>query len=386
MSDQLIATPEAVEEFTALMRDPAARQAFVELKAAHATDGTRRRYQHVLRAVASTPWAILESRLPIILDILAMHAAAGGPLPADVIEARLGAARQRQAAPASGGGVAVLPLHGVIIPKADMMSEMSGGTSIASFRQSFRQAMASDEVSAIVLDVDSPGGMVDGVPEMAEEMRAARGTKPIVAVANTEAASAAYWLATQADELWATKSARVGSIGVFSAHEDRSAKAEAEGIATTLVSAGKFKTEGNPFEELTDEARAHLQAQVDSYYGMFVGDVAKGRGTAVDVVRTGFGEGRVLGAEAAQREGMIDGIATTEEMVGRMLTAPTLQAHDDGPITWGASEWGVFHLPVRNTDTANANSAAPEPEEPDEAALAEQRLLSLRAEIARLHE
>lgn len=307
---------EAVAEFKALMHDPAARQAFVQIKATQAENGARLRYQHVLRAVGETPWAIRPAMLGVIVDILAFRAE-GGRFTTEELAERIGAARRPVAD--SPRGVAVLPLHGVIIPKAGMMSEMSGGTSIEAFRQQFRQAMAAPEVAAIVLDVDSPGGMVDQVPEMAAEIRAARGTKPIVAVANSEAASAAYWLAAQADRLVVTKSGRVGSIGVFTAHEDESAKAAADGVSTTLISAGKYKTEGNPFEPLTAEARAHMQSMVDSYYGMFVSDVAKGRGVSIDTVRSGYGEGRVVSAADAVRSGMADEMGTLEAAVGPLL-------------------------------------------------------------------
>ena len=217
------------------------------------------------------------------------------------------------------GGVAVVPLHGVIVPRANSMSEMSGGTSIEGFRSMFREAMASDKVKALVIDVDSPGGMVDGVPEMAAEIRAARANKPIVAVANTEAASAAYWLAAQASSLVVSKSARVGSVGVFTAHEDQSQKDANEGMKTTLISAGKYKTEGNPFEPLSEEARANTQKLVDSFYGMFVSDLAKGRGVTVDSVRGGFGEGRMVGASDAVAQGMADRIGTTEDVVRSLL-------------------------------------------------------------------
>lgn len=316
MSDaQMFEDEAAIGEFKALMSDPANRAAFVELKAKAAETGVRTRYEHVLRAVSETPWAIRLPMLGVIVDLLA-YRVAGGRLSAEEIEARVGAARRPSPSPQ---GVAVLPLHGVIMPKASMMTEMSGGTSVERFRAEFRQAMAAPDVSGIVIDVDSPGGMVDGVPEMAAEIRQARGTKPIVAIANTEAASAAYWLASQADQLVVTKSGRVGSIGVYTSHEDESVKSEQQGVKTTLISAGRFKTEGNPFEPLTDEARASLQGMVDDYYGMFVGDVSKGRRVAIDTVRSGFGEGRVVQARPALADGMVDRVATLDEVVNDML-------------------------------------------------------------------
>lgn len=323
MSEELFDSTDAVAEFQAMMQDPAARQAFVELKAERARDGTRARYSHIVRLVAETPWAITRPMLAVIIDLLAFRVA-GGRLDPEEINARIGGLGR--AAPATPPGVAVLPLHGVIVPRADAFSQMSGGTSIDKFRGMFREAVAAADVSGIVLDVDSPGGMVDGVPEMAAEMRAARGSKPIVAVANTEMASGAYWLASQADQIVVSKSARVGSIGVYTAHEDRSAEEAAQGVKTTLISAGKYKTEGNPFEPLTDEARAHLQTMVDEYYGMFVSDVAKGRGANVSDVRGGFGEGHVVGARDALKNGMADRVGTVESVVGEMLTRPVAAA------------------------------------------------------------
>lgn len=310
-------TEEAIADFKALMAEPAARAAFVELKAQKDQEGVGVRYQHILRAVFETPWAIRPSMLAVIVDLLAFRSS-GGRFDAAEIAERIGARRP----PASEGpaGVAVIPLHGVIIPKAGGFSEISGGTSIERFRAAFREAMARSDVKALVIDVDSPGGMVDQVPEMASEIRAARGQKPIVAVANTQAASAAYWLASQADEVVVTKSARVGSIGVITAHEDESKKAELAGVKTTLISAGKFKTEGNPFEPLSIEAREYVQSMVDGYYAMFVSDVARGRGAPIDAVRAGFGQGRMVGASDAVALGMADRVGTLETVIQASLS------------------------------------------------------------------
>jgi len=170
----------------------------------------------------------------------------------------------------------------------------------------------------VVLDVDSPGGAVNGVEELADEMLRARGQKPVVAVANTLAASAAYWIATAADEVVVTPSGEVGSIGVFAVHEDFSAALEAAGIRVSLVSAGKYKMEGNPYEPLGDEGRAALQERVDDYYGMFVGAVARGRGVAAKDVREGFGQGRLVGARQAVELGMADRVATLDETLDRV--------------------------------------------------------------------
>jgi capsid assembly protease len=285
----------------------------------HADQGGDMKYPNVSRFVAETPWAILKSKLDAIVEVVALRAS-GGRLTDDQIAARLAAvAPQRNQARAAS--VALLPLYGTIIPRADAFEQMSGGTSVEGFQGMFRDALADDDVTAIVIDIDSPGGSADLVPELAREIRAARGAKPIVAVANTLAASAAYWIGAQADEFVATPSALVGSIGVYSAHTDLSEALKEAGVKITYVDAGKHKTELMPSKPLTAEAKQGLQEIVDDCYAMFVEDVAAGRRTTVESVRNGFGQGRVVHARAALAEGMIDRIETLEAAVGRLLTS-----------------------------------------------------------------
>jgi capsid assembly protease len=217
-----------------------------------------------------------------------------------------------------GGAVAVIPVRGTIRPRPTLFGSLFGGsTTVAGLRAQLRTAMADQQVGAIVLDVDSPGGMVDGIPELAAEMREMRARKPIVGIANTLAASGAYWLAAQADELFVAPSGQIGSIGVYILHEEFSRLDERIGITTNLIKAGKYKTEGNPFEPLTDEARAAMQAKVDDIYGMFIADVSEGRGVDRASVEGGFGEGRLVLAEPAVDEGMADQLGTLEDAIVR---------------------------------------------------------------------
>lgn len=280
-------------------------------------DGRGTLYPQVVRAVAEKPWAILPSKFSEILEMVALRAE-GGRFTDEEIAARVGAGPARRGG-YMAGTVAVLPLYGTIVPKANLFTEMSGGTSVVGFQQMFRDALADQQVTAIVLDIDSPGGMVDLVPELATEIRGSRGKKPIVAVANTLAASAAYWIGAQADEFVVTPSGEVGSIGVFCAHTDISAMEEMLGMKTTLIEAGRFKTELSPTKPLSEEAQAALQARVNDSYGMFVSDVAKGRKVPVADVRSGFGEGRVLVASMALSERMVDRVDTLEATVQRLI-------------------------------------------------------------------
>ncbi len=276
------------------------------------------RYSHVVRYVYETPWAVLPATLTVILDLLRFRAL-GGRLTAEEIRERIGAVSRE--ARRGAGSVAVLPLFGVIAHRANMVHDSSGGTSVERFTAQFRQALADPSVGAIVLDVDSPGGTVNGVDELSAEIHRARGQKPIVAIANSLAASAAYWIATAADELVVTPTGEVGAIGVLAAHEDLSAAMEKAGIRTTLISAGKYKGEGTPYFPLGDEAKAAIQERVDDYYDLFTRAVARNRGVSVRDVREGFGEGRVVGARRALRLGMVDRIETLDQVLARLANA-----------------------------------------------------------------
>ena len=277
-----------------------------------------RRYDRICEYVGDTVWAIHPPALVTIIDIIGERSAGYVPTDEEISE-RIGSqTRMRDQAP-DESSVAVIDINGTIMPKADMIDNASSdGTSIETLKTEFRAAMASEDVKSILLNIDSPGGAVDLVPEMASEIRAARGAKPIVALSNTFAASAAYWLASAADEIVVTPSGQVGSIGVYNAHQDKSQMQEKLGVKTTLVSAAKYKTEGNPFEPLSEEAQAEMQKRVNAYYEMFVGAVAKGRDVTPSTVKGEYGEGRMMMAPDAVAAGMADQIGTFDETLARM--------------------------------------------------------------------
>lgn len=278
------------------------------------------RYAHVLRAVEERPWALHPPVLAFIVDLVHFRSA-GGRLTAEEIDRRLAAAREENGERTGAhmaGSVAVVPVYGLLSKRMSLMSEMSGGTSYDQLESDLAELLRDRDVSSIVLDIDSPGGEVDGLPEFAAFLRSARSVKPIVAQVNSLAASAAYWIASQASEIVVTTSGEVGSIGVYTAHQDVSGAMDKQGVRTTLISAGKFKVEGNPYEPLGEEARASVQDHVDAYYAMFLDDVAKGRGTTAEAVATGYGEGRTFLAKPALAAGMVDRIETLGATVGRL--------------------------------------------------------------------
>jgi signal peptide peptidase SppA len=207
--------------------------------------------------------------------------------------------------------------------------------------------------------VDSPGGVTDLVPETAAEIRAARERKPITAVANTMAASAAYWLASQASEVVVTPSGWLGSIGVYMLHVDWSGNNAQIGVKPTYISAGKYKTEGNPEEPLSESAREHMQEDVDRFYSMFLSDVALGRGVDVETVRADFGEGRVLLAEPSLQAGMADRVETFEDAVARLQATPPRSGAPVGALNLNAE---AIHRMLTEAGYSLPRAEVPEPQ------------------------
>jgi signal peptide peptidase SppA len=220
--------------------------------------------------------------------------------------------------PRAQGAVQVIPVTGPITLRGGGLFELLfGGTSVERLRLALRASLNDPNIGAVVLDIDSPGGSVMGIDELSQEIFRSRGTKPVVAVANGMAASAAYWIGSAADEMMVTPTGEVGSIGVWAAHIDFSKALDEMGEKITLISAGKYKVEGNPYEPLGDEARDYMQGRVDEYYQMFVKAVARNRQVSVGVAREDFGQGRMLGADAAKAAGMVDRIGTLDDAISR---------------------------------------------------------------------
>ncbi len=265
-------------------------------------------------------WAIQSDVLPQLYAAQRSRQALAHALSADTLPAKAPKAARRTQVTGGSSGVAVIPLTGLITPRGSWLDMLfGGGGGLQAFRTSFREALGHPDVGAIVLDIDSPGGLSSLVQETAQEVYDARGEKPIIAVSNTMCASAAYFIASQADEMVVTPSGMVGSIGVYMLHVDWSAFNEAMGVDPTYVYAGEHKVDGNPDEPLSDEVKADWQQEVDEIYTSFIDAVARGRGVTADQVRAGYGQGRTLLADRALAEGLVDRIDTIEAVVGGLL-------------------------------------------------------------------
>jgi signal peptide peptidase SppA len=304
---------------------------------------------HAVAFAVNHPWAITSEWLPLIAGVLARHVADIDPDPAVVAAAIEHRAQRPGGRKPEAGGVAVIPMHGVIAPRMNLMSALSGGATFEGLSAQLRDAMAL-KPKAIVLDIDSPGGSVTRATEFAAEVRKARTTVPIIAQVNDLAGSAAYWIASQATDIVASPSALVGSIGVFTIYDDISAALERVGIKRDVIAAGKYKAEGVNGGPLSDDARAHRQALVDKAYARFLTDVSLGRGVSVDAVRSGYGEGRILTAEDALTAGMVTRLGTMTETLERFGIVPA----------------------AGDTDTLPAATAAATAQEPDQVTAQEQ--------------
>lgn len=218
------------------------------------------------------------------------------------------------------GNIAIIPIRGIITPKASIWSIFFGGAPLNILNAEFDSAVSDKSIGAIVLDIDSPGGSVFGVHEFAEKIYNARGSKPIIAIVNSIAASAAYHIAASVDEIVMMRSGEVGSVGVYAIHVDQSELLKKEGLNVTILKAGKFKAQGMGIEPLTDSAKAEIQGRIDDYYSLMVADIAKGRGVTAATVKGGFGQGEIVGAIQAKEMGMVDRINTFEEVIARLVS------------------------------------------------------------------
>lgn len=292
-----------------------------------------RTYEHILAAVTSVPWAVEPTRGHQYAELLSRRI--GGQLPTRAeldVAAEIRAARDERRSKSRPRQVALIPLYGLMTQRADWFDQMSGMVSTDEIGRLVDGAASDPAIEAIVLDIDSPGGSVYGVEQLALKIRAANEKKKVIAVANSLAASGAYWVASNASELVVSPDGELGSVGVYVMHRDVSRALDASGTKVTYIKAGKHKTAGNPYEPLGADAAAELQKSVDDYYDLFVRAVARGRGVSLTAVRDGFGQGGTVRAKQAVAEGMADKVGTLDDVLGRYgLSAADLapSAHSD---------------------------------------------------------
>lgn len=268
-------------------------------------------------AVMAMPDDAGDTPSPRVLADLTRLLGALPPAGAGDIEARAIHSATEKATAGKEGGVAIIPIKGLITRNLSFQDACNGVTATDPIKvaEAVEAADANPDIKAIVADVNSPGGVTTGVPEAFARILAVREKtkKPMVAQVNGLCASAAYWLSSAFTEISVTPSGMVGSIGVYTHHDNIAAKMEKEGVERTYVSAGKHKLGGAPTGPLSDEARAQIQDRVDYTYAQFTDAVAAGRGVSAADVRNGYGEGSVLMAKPSLTAGLADRERTMEE-------------------------------------------------------------------------
>lgn len=183
------------------------------------------------------------------------------------------------------GPVAVIPVQGTLVQKLGSLRPWSGMTGYDGIRQNLFSALDDSSVKAIVLDIDSPGGEVAGCFDIVDTIYAARGKKPIWAILNESAYSAAYAIASAADKIYVPRTGGVGSIGVICAHVDMSQALTSAGIKVTFITYGDAKADGHSEIPLSDDAKIRFQSDIDTMGQLFVDTVARNRNISAATVR-----------------------------------------------------------------------------------------------------
>jgi len=281
---------------------------------------------HLAARLFGAPLLIHRPKLDVILSVLGSRVGlADLSAPTGFVQPDRSAAQSNVGAVVGPGqsGIAVIPIYGTLVRRTQGLEAQSGLTSYAGIAQSLETALADPSVAAILLDIDSPGGESSGVFDLADRIRAATAIKPVWAVANDMAFSAAYALGSAASRLIVSRTGGVGSIGVIAMHVDQSVKDQQDGIAYTAVFAGDRKNDLNPHAPISGEAHSFLQGEVNRIYDLFATTVAKHRGMGVNTIKS-TQAALFFGADAVA-SGLADDVGTLDDalkQLNSMLTPP----------------------------------------------------------------
>lgn len=261
-------------------------------------------------------WAGTESSLATFL--MSMKQFAGTEMPVKSADVGKGEAVSAPRLFSQSGNVGIISIAGPLVNNDSWINEYVGRTGYPEIRAALIHAAMDPTVGAIVLDINSGGGSVSGVSDVAELISKIDTTsKPVTAFSDGMIASAAYWLGSSARTLDIGKVTEAGSIGVLVIHQEMSQMLRDSGITATVIRAGEFKALGNPYEKLSDTAKGEIQGQLDQLYTMFIDHVSEARGVSYAVADKKMGQGKVfLGAEAV-KVGLADSVSTFDAVVSK---------------------------------------------------------------------
>ncbi len=269
--------------------------------------------EHISTRIINTPLLITPEYGSVITTVLADRIGVQ-PMVGDDVVSRYHRPNDRDSYSARSG-IMTVPIIGGLVHRGDGPEASSGLQSYTSLHNKFETLFADNTTRGILVDFDTGGGEAAGLSELVDWLPKAskQAGKPVWGIANTKAGSAAYWLASATDRLYAAPESRVGSIGVYVQHVDMSKAVERRGMVVSFVYAGDHKLDGNPFGPLPDDVRESIQSGVDQLYGKFVGAVAANRG--IDEQKVRDTQARVYGPEDAYSLGLIDGVCGYGEAV-----------------------------------------------------------------------
>lgn len=358
-----------------------------------------RPYHHLADRLFNTPLLLHPQKLDAIIagmgqrllgtDGLQIDAAAISPraaLPAEMFTTRKGERTERGYRVTEG--VAVISAMGGLVHRTRLEADSSLLIGYNDLAADMEDALAKSEVHAIALVMDSPGGEVSGAFELAERIYAARGSKPIVAVADGMAASAAYLAASAADEVVLSATSYVGSIGVVMRHVDFSRALANEGISVSHIFAGDHKVDGNPYQPLPDAVRANLQADIEGLYQMFTQAVAQHRGMTEQAVRDT--RASVYRGVAAVATRLADRIGTADAVIAELAARRARSYPAGAGLSYqleGASMGDTQTIKpaaAAPAESTTMTATAPVQAEPAQASLEQARADGATAERARV--
>jgi signal peptide peptidase SppA len=300
----------------------------------------------IVQYINSKPWAIMPDALDVICEVVADHMAGKN--------VTLEAPTAKAVGHVDHPDVAVIQIHGTIAKKMYGMQAVSGGKTTADYMGEIQAAIDNPNIAGIVLDIDSPGGTVDGTKELADFVMEAKKSKKIVSYANGTMASAAYWIGSAAHEIVSFDTSMVGSIGVIITHKEISKQEEMKGVKTTIIRAGKYKALAGPFEVLDKASEKYLQDSADYFYTMFVDAVANQRGVSTDIVLEKMAEGRVFIGAQSKEVGLVDHIGNLEDAIILAKGSSKKQGGKKVTIQEAVKEFGVSSLLTHLMDSHGA--------------------------------
>jgi len=278
---------------------------------------------------ADAVWAIREDALMTLLDV-----ARRDNLSPEAVAKKLGRPLNNTFSVTVRNGVAILPVTGPLFRHANLLTQVSGATSYDLLATEFQRAVEDAQIRAIVLDIDSPGGEVNGNAEFADQVFAARGIKPVVAYVSGMAASAAYWIASAAGEIVTAETGELGSIGTMGTFVDTSERDKISGIRKVeVISSQSPDKNRSPTDE---RGHALLQQRVDDLAAVFVAKVARNRGVSQETVLADFGRGDLLVGQAAIDAGLADRFGSLEQLIDQLNQQQGVVAMSNTQTTAGA--------------------------------------------------